>query len=197
MSKVVKASAASKQKAIAVVSPPTPVRKRAGPSSTPTSVKASAASSSSGNEEEGDEEQEEVPEFSHAFIKWDFCSDKEAVTVLVRVITKMVDEDEEVEEEDCFTYYRKDKSVEDEALANIFELILDTEVGMPESYLVYVKDIINALLQDSTCYDRDDIRLLWDINPDGEEPAVEPRELSGNTKIAVNAMVALDGMSYR
>lgn len=159
--------------------------------------KSSSASSSSGKPAVTEDYEDYEIDFSHAFVKWDFCSDEEAVTVRIRAITKLVDEENEVEEEECFTFCRDNTPIDDDCLADIFEFIMNTEVGMPESYLVYVKDIINALLQDKTFYEQDDIRLLWDMNPDGEEPAVKPRVLTGATKNAVNAMVALEGMSYR
>ncbi len=137
-------------------------------------------------------------DYDLAYIKFDFTSNVNVVEVYIRVITlasKLAPK--EIEEADLFEFVRKNGHVDVEDMFDMLGFIVDTNTGMPEGYLDNVMAIVNAMIDDPNNYEDGDIRLLWDKFPDGQPPAVEPIELTGNLKIAVEEFVSQPNITYR
>lgn len=144
------------------------------------------------------EEEDNTPlQFETAFVKLDFKSKPDYVQFNLRVITKEPQDEESIEDEDEFVFYREDGEVPEQAIMECMGLLAEAEIPMPEEYYANILYIINCMIKDPTCYATDDIRLLWDLHPDGQPPSVEPRVLFGDLKLAVDEFVSLPGMSYR
>ena len=150
--------------------------------------------------EDDEEEEDEVPRtLTVAYVKFDFVSTDDDVELWVRVYTKDSNDDEvEIEqEEDEYLFYREDGEVTDESMTDVLGILLETGVGMPEEYVDYIKNILNAMIKDPTEYEDDDIRILWDRFPDNLPPAVEPRPLQGEVKVAVDEFLSQPNVVYR
>ena len=67
--------------------------------------------------------------------------------------------------------------------------------GLPDGSNELIYAVINALLKDKNHYN---IRILYDREPDGEDPAVEPETLQTSALVtAVQDLLNSEGFSYR
>lgn len=135
--------------------------------------------------------------FDYAYVKFDLFSDEKYVELIVRITTKEHQDKEEIEDGDEFAFKRAKGEISETDIMACMEVIMDAEIPMPEEYFDNIRTIINIMIKDKTNYSQDDIRLLWDMFPDNEPPAVSPRILTGELKKAIDEFVKLPGISYR
>jgi hypothetical protein len=132
-------------------------------------------------------------QYKKAFVKLDFLSNEEEVSVKVRVIVRKIDEDEDTQYEEEFYYNRDDKidpSEIDNYLSDYFPI-------KSKQHYDAIRNVLEKMMKDSQCYEEYDIRILWDMEPDNEEPSETPFPLEGETKKAVDKLLSLSGVSYR
>jgi len=122
-------------------------------------------------------------------VKLDFSSDEDTVEVLIRPSASMV---EKGAREQRWGMAREDES---DATDEDLKEWSDTPTGMHDDLLHEVVEVMNALRADPHGYY---IRILYDLEPDGEDPAVEPEPLRTPRLVAaVQALLNRDGVSYR
>ena len=122
------------------------------------------------------------------YVKLDFSSDEEIIKVLIRP-------SESLKAKGAHEQQWGIERGDDEATEEDIKEWSDTPTGMPDGMLHEVVEVMNALLDDPHCYY---IRILYDLEPDGEDPAVEPEPLQTPRLVAaVQALLNRDGVSYR
>jgi hypothetical protein len=132
------------------------------------------------------------------YMKIDFTSTDESVAVKLRNISQGTNEEAEEEFEDEWEFYRGSDPLTNDDLSDIIEFITEIGTAFPLNYLTNILEILNAMLKDPKEYAMDDIRLLWESEPDGESAVVTPIVIENLAlKKALSGFLKQTNVNYR